>query len=73
MRPRQRQLGEEDVLQQRVEVLARVHEALVEAPASLELGIDGSDLHVVRPRADHVDDQRHLPSVSSALDEHFGP
>jgi hypothetical protein len=68
VRPRQRQLREEHVLQQGVVVLAGVDKALLDVPTLLECGVDGSDLHVVRPCAHDVDDERscHQRSTSSS-------
>ena len=44
-------------LDRRVVVLARVDQPLLDGPAPLELRVDGRDLHVVRARADDVDDE----------------
>ena len=54
MRRRKRQLGEEDIVDLAVVVLARVNQALLDVPEPLKLGVDGRDLHVVRTRTDHV-------------------
>ena len=54
VRGRQAELGEEDVVDLAVVVLARVNQALLDVPEPLELRVDGRDLHVVRTRADHV-------------------
>ena len=75
MRPGKRELREENVLHDRVVVLAGVDQPLLEVAAPLERGVHGRDLHVVRPRADDVDDERsagHSEESRSALDEHFG-
>ena len=75
VRPGQRELREENVLHDRVVVLARVNEPLFDVAKLLERVVDRSDLHVVRPRADHMDDEMsagHSEESRSALDEHFG-
>ena len=54
VRRRKRQLGEEDIVDLAVVVLARVNQALLDVPEPLELRVDGRDLHVVRTRTDHV-------------------
>ncbi len=59
---------------ERVVVLARVDEPLVDVAALLERGVDGCHLHVVRARADDMGDERsagHSEESRSALDEHF--
>ena len=75
VRPGQRELREEDVLHDRVVVLAGVNEPLLDVAKPLERVVDRRDLHVVRPRADHMDDEMsagHSEESRSALDEHFG-
>ena len=57
VRPRQRQLGKEDVFQERVVVLTRVDEPLLDVSTPLERRVDRGHLHVVRPGADDVDDE----------------
>src|SRR3954453_7016598 len=68
VRPWQRQLCEEHVAEECVVVLARVDEALLDAPTCVEGGVDRRDLDVVRARADDVDDElsRHQRSASSS-------
>ena len=56
--PRQRQLREEDIAHRAVVVLARVDEPLLDALALARARVDRRDLHVVRPRADDVNDER---------------
>ena len=51
------QLGEEHVVHVTVVVLPRVYEALLDVAPPLEFGVDRCNLHVVRPRADYVDDK----------------
>jgi len=64
MRLRERQLGEEHVVDVAVVVLTCVHEALLDGATPFELGVDRSDLHVVRPCADHVNDEFPLHPLS---------
>ena len=57
VRLRERQLLEEDVVDLAVVMLAGMDEPLLDVAEPLELRIDRRDLHVVRARAYHVDDQ----------------